>query len=160
MRLLILSAILLFFAACQNPEPANEQSTTKPSAEANPTDAEATEAELRNIMDGQIESWNSGDIDGFMSAYWENERMTFIGSRGLSYGWQLTLDNYKRAYPDRAAMGELEFTLMEMNALGAEHFHTIGMWQLNREQDTLSGWFNLVWEKKVEGWKIISDHSS
>ena len=57
-------------------------------------------------------------------------------------------------------MGELEFTLMEMNALGADHFHTIGMWQLNREQDTLSGWFNLVWEKKVEGWKIISDHSS
>ena len=57
-------------------------------------------------------------------------------------------------------MGELRFELIEMKPLGLDHFYTIGMWQLNRETDTLAGYYNLIWERTPEGWKIISDHSS
>jgi hypothetical protein len=36
----------------------------------------------------------------------------FIGKSGITYGWQKTLDNYKKGYPDKEAMGKLHFTLL------------------------------------------------
>ncbi len=146
MRLLALFLLISVLCSCSN-------------TRENAHNSEA-EASIRSLMDKQIESWNSGDIEGYMSAYRNNERLIFIGSTGLTYGYDVTLQNYKKVYPDESAMGELEFNLMEMKPLGEAHFYTIGMWQLNREQDTLAGWFDLLWEKKEEGWRIISDHSS
>ena len=159
MRFSSLFVLLILAVACSRPT-ANSDNKSVAEAIAVADSSGSAENEIRSLMNNQIESWNSGDIEGYMSAYWNNERLTFIGSKGLTYGFDITLQNYKKAYPDQSAMGELEFTLMEMKPLGDEHFYTIGMWQLNREQDTLAGWFDLLWEKKEEGWRIISDHSS
>lgn len=40
--------------------------------------------------------WNEGKIDGFMSMYWKSDSLEFIGSKGITYGWQNTFDNYKK----------------------------------------------------------------
>lgn len=121
---------------------------------------ENTDSIIRHILHLQTVAWNEGDIEGFMDGYWNNERLTFVGSKGLQYGWKNTLEGYKKSYPTPDAMGELRFELIEMKPLGLDHFYTIGMWQLNRETDTLAGYYNLIWERTPEGWKIISDHSS
>lgn len=157
MRILTLVILISFISSCSNAPEDTADSSNRVADEVVNSEAESA---IRELMDQQVDSWNSGDIEGYMSAYWQNERLTFIGSRGLTYGWKLTLDNYKKAYPDQSAMGELDFSIMEMKPLGEDHFYTIGMWQLNREKDTLAGWFDLLWEKKAEGWRIISDHSS
>ncbi|HEY0355944.1 MAG TPA: DUF4440 domain-containing protein, partial [Flavisolibacter sp.] len=37
------------------------------------------EKEIRQSLASQTESWNRGDIEDFMSTYWKNDSMMFIG---------------------------------------------------------------------------------
>jgi hypothetical protein len=65
------------------------------------------ESAIRKILADQTAAWNRGDIDGFMKGYWESDSLMFIGKSGVTYGWSNTLKNYKKNYPDTAAMGKL-----------------------------------------------------
>ena len=59
---------------------------------------------IHNVVKQQETDWNAGNIPGFMEGYWRSDSLTFIGSKGLTMGWQKTLDNYKKSYPDKATM--------------------------------------------------------
>lgn len=115
---------------------------------------------IENKMEAQEVCWNKGDLDCFMSVYWKSDSLKFIGSKGLNYGWQLTLDNYKKSYPDKAAMGKLTFTNLHIDQLSKNHVSVIGKWHLEREMGDLEGHYSLIWEKINGEWVIISDHSS
>ena len=67
---------------------------------------------IKKLMTTQSEAWNRGDIDGFMTTYWKSEKLQFIGSKGATYGWQNTLDRYKKSYPSKEAMGFLTFDII------------------------------------------------
>src|SRR5436305_12874190 len=72
---------------------------------------------IRDVMNKQIEAWNNGDIDTFMQTYWRSDSLMFIGSTAPTYGWQTTLEHYKKNYPDKAAMGKLSFNLINLKQL-------------------------------------------
>lgn len=116
--------------------------------------------EIQQVMDDQQQAWNSGDLDGFMKSYWKSDSLRFIGKRGITYGWQSTLDNYKKSYPDRDAMGRLQFTNLTMEQVGDSSAYVIGKWELFRVADTLSGHYSLLWKKQNGTWLIVADHSS
>lgn len=118
------------------------------------------EKEIRKILTTQNVAWNRGDIDAFMAGYWENDSLLFIGSSGITYGYQNTLSDYKKRYPDTAAMGKLNFTLIQVKQLSSEYSHVTGKWQLTRSLGNISGHFTLVFRKISGKWVIISDHSS
>ena len=65
--------------------------------------------EIYDLMNEQEKSWNSGDIDDFMSKYWNNDSLIFIGKSGINYGWKKTISNYKKSYKNKNEMGRLEF---------------------------------------------------
>lgn len=115
---------------------------------------------IRQLMAKQAEAWNQGDMEGFMHAYWKSDSLTFVGRRGLTYGWEKTLSNYKNSYPVKDSMGTLQFDILQNRIDSPEMARTIGKWTLYRSQDTLSGHFSLVWKRISGDWKIISDHSS
>lgn len=112
------------------------------------------------ILEKQTEAWNRGDIEGFMNGYWENDSLMFIGKSGVTYGWANTLNNYKRGYPDTAAMGKLNFTILEVKKLSKKYYHITGKWFLKRSIGDVSGHFTLLFEKINDRWVIIKDHSS
>ena len=72
------------------------------------------ELQIRNSMNEQLAAWNAGDVDRFMLTYWQSDSLKFIGKSGVTYGWQKTLENYKKNYPDTAAMGKLDFNIVEV----------------------------------------------
>ena len=118
---------------------------------------------IEQKLNAQEKAWNQGDLGRFMSeAYWADDQLMFIGSRGLTYGYDKTLANYQKSYPDSAAMGTLMFELLQWKPLGNSHGLLVGLWQLKRSNDleNLDGHFSLIWEKKSDGWVIIADHSS
>jgi len=122
--------------------------------------AEAQETEIRALLQKQTEAWNRGDIEDFMEGYWKNDSLMFIGKSGITYGWQQTLDNYKRGYPDKTAMGQLTFTLIEIKRLSSKYYSVVGKWHLKRTIGDIGGHYTLLM-KKINGvWVIISDHSS
>lgn len=112
------------------------------------------------VMDQQRLAWNQGDIDGFMQGYWKSDSLMFVGSTKPTYGWQNTLDNYKRGYPDKAAMGILSFDILKVQILDPENAFVFGAWHLKREKDNPGGYYTL-WFRKIKGeWKIVVDHTS
>ena len=115
---------------------------------------------IRAIMARQEAAWNRGDLEAFMEGYWRSDSLRFIGSRGLTYGWQQTLDNYRKGYPDRAAMGTLTFTLLSVEPLSRKSAFVVGKWHLKRSAGDLSGHFTLFWKKIKGEWVIVADHSS
>ena len=119
-----------------------------------------TTKKILSILKVQDDSWNRGDIDGFMQTYWQNDSLMFIGKSGVTYGWQYTLNNYKKGYPDTAAMGKLDFTLINIKKLSRKYYHVIGKWHLTRTVGNLQGHFTLLLMKVKGKWFIIADHSS
>jgi hypothetical protein len=77
-------------------------------------------------------AWNRGDIENFMKGYWENDSLMFIGKNGITYGWTNTLNNYKKGYPDTAAMGKLSFNINTVKRLSKEYYYVVGKWHLQR----------------------------
>ncbi len=114
---------------------------------------------VRNHMNEQQTAWNNGNIEKFMGYYWNNDSLKFIGSKGLTYGWQKTLANYKKSYPNKEAMGELLFTIIEVTELSSKSIYVIGKWELKKEKPS-GGHFTLLWRKINGQWLIVSDHSS
>jgi ketosteroid isomerase-like protein len=122
--------------------------------------AEDLAAQVRAVLNEQVAAWNRGDIEGFMQKYWKSERLVFVGSNGITRGWQTVLERYKRVYPDRAAMGKLTFSDLETTALGKDAALVLGRWKLERTADKPGGVFTLILRRFPEGWRIVHDHTS
>lgn len=118
------------------------------------------ETAILKILDEQTAAWNRGDVDAFMKGYWENDSLMFIGKSGVTYGWENTLKNYKKGYPDTASMGKLTFTIIQVKKLSGKYYHVTGKWYLARSVGDVSGHYTLLWRKVNGRWVIISDHSS
>jgi beta-aspartyl-peptidase (threonine type) len=115
---------------------------------------------INAVLNAQQAAWNRGDVDAFLLGYWHSAELTFSGSSGVSRGWDAVLARYKKNYPDRAAMGQLDFSELEFRFLGPDAALVLGRWHLKREKDDLGGVFTLVWQRFPNGWKIIHDHTS
>lgn len=118
------------------------------------------ESTIRQLLDQQAAAWNRGDVTNFMQGYWENDSLMFIGKSGVTYGWTNTLNNYKKGYPDAAAMGQLTFTLIQVKRLSKKYYHVTGKWFLKRSIGDVGGHYTLLLEKIKGRWVIIADHSS
>lgn len=115
--------------------------------------------DIRAVMDKQAADWNRGDIPAFMEGYWKSDQLTFVSTR-VTKGWQQTLDNYKRSYPDKSAMGTLTFSDLEVTVLSKDAALVLGSWSLKREKDNPGGKFTLIFRKLKDGWRIVHDHTS
>lgn len=118
------------------------------------------EKAILKVLDDQNAAWNRGDIDAFMKGYWENDSLMFVGKSGVTYGWTNTLNNYKKGYPDTAAMGKLIFTNIKVQKLSKKYYFIVGKWYLKRSIGDVSGHYNLLMEKINGRWVIVTDHSS
>ena len=115
---------------------------------------------VRSLLQSQAQQWNAGNVKQFMSTYWNNDSLMFIGKNGITYGWQKTMDNYIKGYPDTTSMGKLNFDLLSVKKISVEYFFVVGKWHLRRTIGDLAGSFTLL-VKKIKGrWLIVADHSS
>lgn len=124
------------------------------------TPKEKDKKAILGIMERQEACWNAGDLECFMNGYWESEDLKFIGKSGITYGWQATLDRYKRGYPTKADMGKLTFEILHVDGISKKSVLVVGKWSLKRTKDDLEGHFSLVWKKIGGEWVIVTDHSS
>jgi len=133
------------------------------------TDAQTTpdphakdRAAITQLLTTQQSNWNKGDVDAFMAAYWKSPNLTFSGSTGTHRGYDAVYERYKKSYPDRSTMGQLDFSGLEFHFTGNDGVLVLGDWHLTRDKDKgdIGGVFSLVWQRFPEGWRIIHDHTS
>lgn len=112
------------------------------------------------VLDTQRLAWNKGNLEEFMQTYWKSDSLLFVGQNGPKYGWQTTLDNYRKSYPDKATMGILSFDIKDVRFISSSDAFVLGAWHLQREKDQPHGYFTLLLKRINGEWKIVSDHSS
>lgn len=115
---------------------------------------------IRKMLADQTVEWNKGNIESFMQGYWKSDSLLFVGKSGPNYGFRKTLENYKKGYPDTAAMGKLSFDILKVTRLSPDYFFVLGKWMLKRSIGDLSGHYTLLFRKIRGEWKIVVDHSS
>lgn len=115
---------------------------------------------IMQVLEKQQDAWNHGDIDAFMIGYWKSDSMQFLGRNGINYGWQRTLESYKKNYPDTTVMGKLTFTILKLNPVSHDAAFLTGTFYLNRTIGDVDGIFTLVFRKINGAWVIVYDHTS
>jgi ketosteroid isomerase-like protein len=115
--------------------------------------------DITAVMQEQSAAWSRGDLEGFMRGYWNSDKLVFVSSR-VTRGWQPTLENYKRSYPTKEAMGTLTFSDLEVTVLSNDAAVVLGSWALQRANDNPKGKFTLIFRKFKEGWRIVHDHTT
>jgi hypothetical protein len=118
------------------------------------------EKAILKILDDQTKAWNEGNLEKFMIGYWENDSLMYIGKKGVTYGYQSTLNSYKTNYAGRDNMGTLTFHILHMKPLGKKHYLVVGKWSLKRTVGDVGGHYTLTFEKQKGKWVVIADHSS
>ncbi len=114
------------------------------------------------MLEAQVQAWNRGDLEAFMTGYEDSPETTFVGSE-VRKGYQSVLERYRRDYPDRARMGVASFSDIEVRIVREDVAIVIGRFALERPAEqggAASGIFTLVFAKRGEGWRILLDHTS
>ncbi len=118
------------------------------------------ETAIRRLLMNQQEAWNRADIGAFMKGYWQSDSLMFIGSSGVTYGYQNTWQRYQKNYDSKEKMGTLKFDLLHVKRLAKDVFMVVGKWQLTRTVGDIGGIYTLIFRKIKGSWVIISDHTS
>jgi ketosteroid isomerase-like protein len=96
-----------------------------------------------------------------MEGYARTPELVFTSGGKIRRGWEETLAAYRKRYGgDRAAMGELAFEILGVQAVGAEGAAVLGRWRLTGTPQAGGGVFSVVLERRAEGWRIVHDHTS
>ena len=104
---------------------------------------------VKSMLFRQQADWNQGNINAFMNGYWQSDKLKFIGASGVTYGYQPTLENYHKRYPNKAAMGKLKFQVVSAEKLSIKVILLVGKWDLDREIGDIGGIFTLLFKKML-----------
>jgi len=117
---------------------------------------------IENVLHMQQEAWNRGDLEAFMTGYWNSPELTFFSGAKEHDGWQAAMDRYRAAYASPGhEMGKLEFSGLRIEMLAPDAAFVRGAWGLTmKDWKTPHGLFTLVFRKFPGGWKIVHDHTS
>lgn len=118
------------------------------------------EKAILDLLNSQADQWNKGNIDEFMKGYWNNDSLMFIGKSGVTYGYNNTLNNYKKNYVNADEMGKLTFEFLKVSKISSEYYWVLGKWFLKRTVGDVGGHYTLLFRKINGKWLIVADHSS
>ena len=115
---------------------------------------------IRDVMVKQEKAWNDGNLDSFIKFYAPD--CTYV-SKTIVQGREQVLARYRRTYSNRASMGHLTFSGLQVNPVDAHTATVLGHFQLDRTAEAggpASGIFSLVFHEDHGQWSIILDHTS
>ena len=147
-RTLVVLALLL--PACGKPRP-----ETLPAPEA-----AAMRQTLLQAMAGSAAAWNRGDLDGHVALYVDSAAM--MTKNGPLVGKQRIRGILERGFwKEGKPAQQLAFAELEVTPLGPTHAMVTGKCILTGGgQPEYTCRFTTIWEKRLERWRILHDHSS
>ncbi len=116
----------------------------------------AAEAELAK----SAAAWDRGDLAGFVAVYAADA--IYVSGTEVARGRDAIAARYAKSFVAGAnTRGRLTFQPVAHRALSAVHLLYVARWTLTpREGTPQTGTTTLLFERRREGWRIISDHSS
>lgn len=120
------------------------------------------ERAVRAVLDTQVAAWNRGDLDGFLTTYWNSPDLVFQSGSTRTQGWQATRERYRRRYQGEGKeMGRLAFEDIEVQVLGPDAAFARGRYHLAmKDGSEPTGLFTLLLRRFGTEWRIVHDHTS
>jgi L-asparaginase / beta-aspartyl-peptidase len=114
------------------------------------------------VLAAQADAWNAGDLDAFLTGYWNSDRTVFAGGGTVHRGFQAMAERYRTTYATREKMGRLSFSNLVFEQLEEDRAVVTGSWELEiaGAEKRPGGVFTLLWRRFADGWKIVHDHTS
>jgi beta-aspartyl-peptidase (threonine type) len=120
-----------------------------------------TDSQVRAVLSRQQEAWNAGDLEGFMTDYWDSEDLTFFSGGKVEKGHAALLARYRKRYQSEGKeMGTLTFSELDITPMGPSDALARGRWKVVTSKDTFEGYFALSLYRFADEWKIAHDHTS
>jgi beta-aspartyl-peptidase (threonine type) len=118
--------------------------------------------QIQNVLARQQSDWNKGDLDAFLTGYWNSPRVVFQSGGNRYDGWEAMRERYRKRYQaEGKAMGRLSFSNIEIEILAPESALVRGGWRLTLADGSHpGGLFTLIFRRFSDGWKIVHDHTS
>jgi uncharacterized protein (TIGR02246 family) len=117
---------------------------------------------IDTAMNASAAGWNANDLDRFVAIYAPDA--TYVTKEGLVRGRPAIANRYRPSFvPGGNKRGRLSFQPLAHRLLDAKHMIYWARWMLSPTRPGAKpemGMTTLVFERRPEGWKIISDHSS
>ncbi len=118
--------------------------------------AEATT--IAAAMATSAAGWNAGDLDRFMAVYADDA--VYVTARGVVRGKAAIAARYASSFTGGGnTRGKLSFEMLVERPIDATHRVLIARWTLTGKE-TQSGYTTLVFARRGDGWRILTDHSS
>jgi len=114
---------------------------------------------VRATFEQSLESWNAGDLDGYMDTYDKSDSILFINKSLIAYGWKDANETFRKAFPTKESMGKLTLTIKAAKQLSKDFWLVVGSFQVERGKDSFGGNFSDLVQKIKGKWKVVVDHS-
>ncbi len=115
----------------------------------------------QQLLDMQVEAWNSGNLEAFLETYASGERPTYFSGITALQGREQLLQHY-RDHRSEGEPGRLGFSELQIQRMGQDWAFGTGRWHLTYTSgEVKQGLFTVLFHRfPREGWKIVHDHSS
>ena len=117
------------------------------------------EKAIMEVMQKEIEYWNSGNIEGYVSLYAPVDSVRMIYTQGATYGRDSILAFYKKYWP-KERMGQLNFTDVRLERISKDYYFNSGYFHVKLPDGRMiNGRFSGLMRKIKGKWYIYIDHS-
>ncbi len=124
--------------------------------------ANAPRQAVTAAMADSAAGWNTGDLDRFVAIYASDA--VFVTPKGLLRGKAAIADHYRPSFAAGGnKRGKLGFQMLAHRTISNVHELLFARWTLTPADPTATpetGMTTLLFERRKDGWKILSDHSS
>jgi len=123
--------------------------------------AQAIAAQIETLTEKLETDWNSGDMDAYLAAYWNDANMSLMFGDGGLRGWQAVKDLFSSSWTTEEAMGDFEVDEMEVRMIRPDIAIASGSFEHRFPAETIVGAFTHVWQHTEGGeWLIVHEHTS
>ena len=117
------------------------------------------ERKIREVMQREIDTWNSGDVEGYVDLYAPVDSVRMLYNGGAVYGKANILAFYKKYWP-KEKMGQLSFTDISLERLSSRYYFTSGHFHVKQpDGKEIKGRFSGLMKKIKGKWYLSTDHS-
>lgn len=123
--------------------------------------AATPQAQVEAAMADSAAGWNAGDLARFTALYAPDA--VYVAGSEVARGKEAIAARYAKSFTGGTnSRGRLRFQPVMWRPLSAVHLLHVARWTLTPADGAApqSGLTTLLFERRREGWRIISDHSS
>jgi ketosteroid isomerase-like protein len=116
---------------------------------------------INDLLSTLRDGWNAHNVDVYMSGYWNSPQLLVVLDTEQYQGWKAVYAAYKTGNPDLKAMGQMEYTRIQIRISKPDLALVQTAWKAKYPNSSaeLTGTTTFNIQKVEQGWKVVTAYS-